>query len=194
MVESKKSLSTLNHLQFNIAPENMPSQNESSLPTIIFQGRAVKFRGCIRFGRSILLHDFSKHHGTKLANLRWRLVKPDLGWPWHDNRKMAIGVFPCFCCQTHLDLGFYYMTQCQMNIFDHHQPTRNGTFCPLQGGSPPCNVSQVLASCFSEDMERSMGFRRLRRRFWDIQTGFLVCKPWVTLYLLFFFHCYTVIP
>ena len=26
------------HLKFNIAPENMPSQQESSLPTIILQG------------------------------------------------------------------------------------------------------------------------------------------------------------
>ena len=30
--------------KFNIAPENIPSQKESSLPTIIFQGRAVKLR------------------------------------------------------------------------------------------------------------------------------------------------------
>jgi len=30
--------------KFNIAPENIPSQKESSLPTIIFQGRAVKRR------------------------------------------------------------------------------------------------------------------------------------------------------
>ena len=28
--------------KFNIAPENNPSQKESSLPTIIFQGRTVK--------------------------------------------------------------------------------------------------------------------------------------------------------
>ena len=34
--------------KFNIAPENIPSQKESSLPTIIFQGRAVKLRGCIQ--------------------------------------------------------------------------------------------------------------------------------------------------
>ena len=26
------------HLKFNIAPEDIPSQKESSLPTIIFQG------------------------------------------------------------------------------------------------------------------------------------------------------------
>ena len=31
--------------EFNIAPENRPSQKESSLPTIIFQGY-VQFRGC----------------------------------------------------------------------------------------------------------------------------------------------------
>ena len=30
----------------NIAPENMPSQKETHLPTTIFQGRAVSFRGC----------------------------------------------------------------------------------------------------------------------------------------------------
>ena len=28
----------ITHLKFNIAPENIPSQKESSLPTIIFQG------------------------------------------------------------------------------------------------------------------------------------------------------------
>ena len=32
--------------KFNIAPENIPSQKESGLPTIIFQWRAVKLRGC----------------------------------------------------------------------------------------------------------------------------------------------------
>ncbi len=32
--------------KFNIAPENRPSQTGSRLLTIIFQGRAVKFRGC----------------------------------------------------------------------------------------------------------------------------------------------------
>ena len=31
--------------KFNIAPEKLPSQWESSLPTIIFQGRAVKLPG-----------------------------------------------------------------------------------------------------------------------------------------------------
>ena len=34
-------------LKFNIAPENRQSKKETHLPTIIFQGRAVKFRGCI---------------------------------------------------------------------------------------------------------------------------------------------------
>ena len=29
-------------LKFNIAPEKLPSQQESSFPTTIFQGRAVK--------------------------------------------------------------------------------------------------------------------------------------------------------
>ena len=32
--------------KLNIAPENLPSQKEHSLPIIIFQGRAVKLRGC----------------------------------------------------------------------------------------------------------------------------------------------------
>ena len=35
--------------KFSMAPENIPSQKESILPTIIFQGRAVKLRGCIFF-------------------------------------------------------------------------------------------------------------------------------------------------
>ena len=34
------------HWKFNIAPENLPSQKESSLAIIIFQGRAVKLRVC----------------------------------------------------------------------------------------------------------------------------------------------------
>ncbi len=32
--------------KFDIGPENIPSQMGSSLPTIIFEGRAVKLRGC----------------------------------------------------------------------------------------------------------------------------------------------------
>ena len=34
----KKSGLGITHWKFNIAPENIPSQKESSLPTIIFQG------------------------------------------------------------------------------------------------------------------------------------------------------------
>ena len=34
----------MTHLKFNIAPERLPSQNENNLPTILFQGRAVKLR------------------------------------------------------------------------------------------------------------------------------------------------------
>ena len=33
----------------DIAPENLPSQKETSIPTIIFQGRNVKLRRCIDF-------------------------------------------------------------------------------------------------------------------------------------------------
>ena len=39
----KSSICTL--LKFNIAPENRPSQKESSLPTIIFQGHMLNFGG-----------------------------------------------------------------------------------------------------------------------------------------------------
>ena len=35
--------------KFNIAPENIPSQKESGLPTINFQGRAVKLREGIHY-------------------------------------------------------------------------------------------------------------------------------------------------
>ena len=38
---------TSTHLKFDIGPEKLLSQKESNLPTIIFQGRAVKLRGCI---------------------------------------------------------------------------------------------------------------------------------------------------
>ena len=39
--------------KFNITPENIPSEKESSLPTIIFQGRAVKLReGKCHFGEN----------------------------------------------------------------------------------------------------------------------------------------------
>ena len=36
-----------NPWKLDIAHENLPSQKENRLPTIIFQGRAVKLRGCI---------------------------------------------------------------------------------------------------------------------------------------------------
>ena len=39
-----------------MAPDNKPSQKESNLPTIIFQGRTVKLRGC-RLSRSLRLFD-----------------------------------------------------------------------------------------------------------------------------------------
>ena len=35
--------------KLNMAPENKPSQKESNLPTIVFQGRTVKLRGCIMY-------------------------------------------------------------------------------------------------------------------------------------------------
>ena len=39
MKKQKKELKKLyTHLKFNIVPEKLPSQKESSLPTIIFQG------------------------------------------------------------------------------------------------------------------------------------------------------------
>ena len=40
----KNKLNNITPWKFNIAPENIPSQKESSLPTIISQGRAVKLR------------------------------------------------------------------------------------------------------------------------------------------------------
>ena len=43
--------------KFNVAPKNRQSQKEAHLPTIIFQGRTVKFRGCIRFFDWNMIHD-----------------------------------------------------------------------------------------------------------------------------------------
>ena len=42
MAKAKK----LTPWKFNIAPEKKPPQKESNLPTIIFQGQAVKLGGC----------------------------------------------------------------------------------------------------------------------------------------------------
>lgn len=36
------------HLKFNIAPKNIPSQKESSLPTLIFQGAMLNFVGVLQ--------------------------------------------------------------------------------------------------------------------------------------------------
>ena len=49
-------------LKFNIAPKNRQSQKETHLPTIIFQGRAVKFRGCTSKKFSAF-HEFSAQVG-----------------------------------------------------------------------------------------------------------------------------------
>ena len=49
-------------LKFNIAPKNRQSQKETDLPTIIFQGRAVKFRGCTSKKFSAF-HEFSAQVG-----------------------------------------------------------------------------------------------------------------------------------
>ena len=39
----KKQMFVITPRKFHVAPENRPSQKESNLPTIIFQGRTVKF-------------------------------------------------------------------------------------------------------------------------------------------------------
>ena len=44
-LHSKKHEGTTSPRKFNIAPENRQSQKESHLPTIICEGRAVKFQG-----------------------------------------------------------------------------------------------------------------------------------------------------
>ena len=43
--------------KINIAPENIPYQKESSLPTIIFQGRTVKLRVCIKNQKKYQIRD-----------------------------------------------------------------------------------------------------------------------------------------
>ena len=59
--------------KFNIAPENIPSQKESSLPTIIFQGRAVKLPGCKIVGENYQSQLVSQmnHPSTTFRFLGW---------------------------------------------------------------------------------------------------------------------------
>ena len=57
----------LTHLKFNIAPENRPSQKESSTPTIYFQGRTVSFRECTYFwGGSQIMQMYDDFEGCPL--------------------------------------------------------------------------------------------------------------------------------
>ena len=61
------SASSYTPWKFNIAPENIPSQKESSLPTIHFQGQAVKLRGCIQnYPKAFILPSASEHRIIQL--------------------------------------------------------------------------------------------------------------------------------
>ena len=63
---------------FKIAPKNRPSARASSLPTIIFHGRAVKFRGCTT--KHISSSRNPPHHSASsrtLQRTRSNSVSPD---------------------------------------------------------------------------------------------------------------------
>ena len=75
--------------KFNIAPKNIPSQKESSLPTIIFQGRAVKLReGMGIFQPAMLVcyrvlglgNPTCKTHVTPVASLTMLEIASLLSW------------------------------------------------------------------------------------------------------------------
>ena len=77
--------------KFNIAPKNIPSQKESSLPTIIFQGRAVKlWEGMGIFQPAMLVYyrvlglgnPTCKTHVTPVASLTMLEIASLLGRGW----------------------------------------------------------------------------------------------------------------
>ena len=150
----------------------------------------------IRFGRSSLVHDFSQHRGTKLRKSKITLevgqVRSGMAMTWQPENGHRC--FPMVLLSNSSRFrSFLYDSMSNEHIWSSPTNKKWNFLSSSRGISPDLNGSQVLASCFSEDMERSMGFRRVRRRVWDIQKGFLVCKPWVTLYLLLFFHCCTLV-
>ena len=56
-------------LKFNIASKSRQSQKETPLPTIIFQGLCVKFRGCIHVLQSFLESCLGNREGMGLHSL-----------------------------------------------------------------------------------------------------------------------------
>ena len=62
----------------NIAPENRPSQKESSLPTIHFQGRTLSFRE----GNSKPQHGLCGHsvQAVQIAGPSWSHVSSQVGF------------------------------------------------------------------------------------------------------------------
>ncbi len=71
-------------LKFNIAPEKLPFQKESSLPTIIFQGWAAKLRGC----NWTTCYDLVVHVSTKKTGNANLIAVEDFAWRhggmlWH---------------------------------------------------------------------------------------------------------------
>ena len=80
--------------KLNIAPENIPSQKETSIPTIIFQGRAVKLPGCMHnfiSMCSLVVECFIIH----CSENRWRWPTTPKGG--HDNpRLMGVASSSCF--------------------------------------------------------------------------------------------------
>ena len=65
--------------KFNMAPENKPSQKESHLQTIIFQGRAVKLRGC-RHGQDTHSKGERLFKDDHLAGGNFFSETPKVGW------------------------------------------------------------------------------------------------------------------
>ena len=70
------------HLKFNIALEKLPSQKESSLPTILFQG--VKLRGCIHLNRPLVKAFFIRNFFASILMVMqvWKLHMSIRPCPW----------------------------------------------------------------------------------------------------------------
>ena len=147
----------------------------------------------IWFGRSSLVHDFSKHRGTKLRKSKITLevgqVRSGMAMTWQPENGHRC--FPMVLLSNSSRFRFFlYDSMSNEHIWSSPTNKKWNFLSSSRGISPlqrfPGSGQLLLWRHGKVHFDK-------RRRFWDIQTGFLVCKPWVTLYLLLFFHCCTLV-